>query len=159
MQEQKIETKIDITDVGTSADKKLAFTKTFNVEYVDPDTDKKVIGTFTVKRASLGDLSQFGIVKARLNGGQNVDRGIDWMNEMIAFCQVTLTDAPAWWDPIEMYDQTILVAVYGHVRSFQDSFRNRRVGQQRGPAANGSGAPAGDRVAPAVVEQEVQPPA
>jgi len=150
---------IDITDVETGADKKLAFTKTFNVEYIDPDTGKRLIGTFTVERANLGALSQFGIIKARLNGGMTVDRGIDWMNEMIAFCQATLTDVPAWWDPATSYDQALLVKVYGHVRAFQDSFRNRRVGEQRGAASSDGSGPTGDRVAPAVVVQEVQPPA
>lgn len=154
---EKSEDGIEINDVETGDEKKLAFTKTFIVEYTDPDTGKKVIGTFTVKRATLGDLGTFGILKSRLNGGLNVDGGIDWMNEMIAFCQATLTDTPAWWNPSDLYDQTLLVRVYGRVRAFQDSFRDRRVGEQRGAAANDGSGTAGARMAPAVVVQEVQP--
>ncbi len=148
---------IEITDVETSADKKLSFTKTFTIEYTDPDTGKKLVGSFTVKRATLGDLSTFGQLKARLMGGLNVDRGIEWMNEMIAFCQATLTDFPSWWDPTESYDQNLLHAVYMKVKSFQDSFRDRRVGEQRGNAQADSSATVGSGVAPAVVVPEVQP--
>jgi len=150
---------IDITDIETAGDKKLAFVKTFNIEYIDPDTGKKLIGTFTVERTNLGALSQFGIIKARLNGGMKVDAGIDWMNEMIAFCQVALTEVPSWWDPTTSYDQALLVKVYGHVRAFQDSFRDRRVGTQRSAAPNDGGGAPGSGVASAVVVQEVQPPA
>jgi hypothetical protein len=149
---------VKIDDVLSGVEKKLAFTKTFTVQYDDPDTGKLLNGQFTVKRASLGDLGQFGIIKSQLNGGQVVDRGIDWMNEMIAFCQVTLADTPQWWDPINLYDQTLLVKVYNHVRSFQDSFRVRRVAEQRGAAANDGSGSSGNGLAPEVVVQEVQPP-
>lgn len=147
---------VKIDDVPSSAEKKLSFTKTFNVQYNDPDSGKLLMGTFTVKRATLGDLQQHGIIKAQMCGGQNVDRGIDWMNEMISFLQVVLTDVPQWWDPTNLYDQTLLVMVYNHVRSFQDSFRVRRVGEQRSAAPNDGSTPAGDAVAPAVVVQKVQ---
>lgn len=148
---------VKIDDVQSSADKKLAFTKTFTVQWTDPDTGKVMVGQFTVKRATLGDIQQHGILKAQYNGGQNVDRGIDWMNEMISFCQVTLTDVPQWWDPVNLYDQTLLVKVYNHVRAFQDSFRGPRVAQQQRAASGDGGGAVGAGVAPAVVVPEVQP--
>ena len=114
-----------ILDLEGDASKKLAFTKTFTVDYMNPDDGKRLVGTFTVKRPTLGDLSQFGSVKARLNGGERVSRDIDWLNEMIAFCQVTLTATPDWWDPYTAYDEELLTLVFSHTRSFQDSFRKR----------------------------------
>lgn len=149
--------KIKITDVDTSAEKKLSFTKTFVVEYTDPDTGKKLVGNFTVERATLGQLANFGIIKARLNGGMKVEGYIDWMNEMIAFCQATLSDTPSWWDPQNSYDQALLVDVYNHVRSFQDSFRGPRVEQQQRAAQEAGSGSVGAGVAPAVVVSEVQP--
>jgi hypothetical protein len=116
---------VDIRDLEGDSTKKVSFTKSFVVEYLDPDTGNRLIGNFTVKRPTLGDLSQFGLMKARYNGGERVARDIDWLNEMIAFCQVTLTDTPDWWDPLNTYDEELLTIVYEHVRSFQNSFRNR----------------------------------
>lgn len=116
---------IDIRDLEADAGKKVSYTKSFTVEYVNPDTGDRIVGTFTCKRPTLGDLSQFGLMKARYNGGERVTRDIDWLNEMIAFCQITLTNTPDWWDPINSYDEELLTLVYNHVRSFQDSFRSR----------------------------------
>ncbi len=114
-----------IQDLEGDASKKVTYTKSFTVEYVHQDTGDRLVGTFTVKRPTLGDLSQFGALKARYNGGERVARDIDWLNEMIAFCQVTLTSAPDWWDPVNTYDEELLTLVFNHARSFQDSFRRR----------------------------------
>lgn len=116
---------IDIRDLEGDLGKKVSYTKSFTVEYINPDDGNRVVGTFTCKRPTLGDLSQFGVMKARYNGGERVTRDIDWLNEMIAFCQVTLTVTPDWWDPLNTYDEELLTIVYNHVRSFQDSFRKR----------------------------------
>ena len=116
---------VQIQDLDPGATKKVAFTKTFTVDYTNPDDGKHLVGSFTVRRPTLGDLSRFGLVKARLNGGEAVERQIDWLNEMLAFCQVTLSEFPEWWDPFNTYDEELLTMLYKHVRSFQDSFRNR----------------------------------
>jgi hypothetical protein len=117
------EKRVRIQDLESDATKKLAFTKSFTVEYVNPDDGKRLVGTFTMKRPTLGDLSHFGVLKARLNSGEQVGRDVSWLNEMIAFCQTTLTDFPEWWDPMNSYDDELLTMLYKHVRSFQDSFR------------------------------------
>jgi len=149
---------IKIRDLTPDSEKKLAFEKSFHVDYVDPFTGERLSGTFTVKRPTLGDLSEFGVIKARLFGGAlAVDRGIEWMNEMLAYTQVVLTKFPEWWDPTNSYDEDLLTMVYGHVRQFQNSFREARLARQRERAAKSGGGKAGDRVAPAVVVQEVQP--
>lgn len=114
-----------IQDLEGDAEKKLVYSKTFTVDYTNPDDGKRLVGTFTCKRPTLGDLSQFGSIKARLNGGERVSRDIDWLNEMIAFCQVIITTSPDWWNPYNTYDEELLTLVYTHVRSFQDSFRKR----------------------------------
>lgn len=116
---------VEIRDLEGDPAKKVEFTKSFVVEYLDPDTGNRLVGNFTVKRPNLGDLSQFGTLKARYNGGQRVQADIDWLNEMIAFCQVTLTVTPDWWDPLNSYDEELLTLVFNHARSFQDSFRKR----------------------------------
>jgi hypothetical protein len=114
-----------IQDLEGDASKKVVYSKTFTVDYTNPDDGNRLVGTFTMKRPTLGDLSQFGQLKARYNGGERVSRDIDWLNEMIALCQITITDAPDWWDPLNTYDEELLTIVYNHVRSFQDSFRKR----------------------------------
>jgi hypothetical protein len=115
--------RVRIQDLDAEVSKKLAFTKSFTVEYVNPDDGKRLVGTFTMKRPTLGDLSHFGLIKARLTGGEQVGRECSWLNEMLAFCQITLTDHPEWWDPMNSYDDELLTMLYKHVRSFQDSFR------------------------------------
>jgi hypothetical protein len=112
-----------VKDLEGDPSKKITYTKSFTIDYVNPDDGVRLVGTFTMKRPTLGDLSQFGVLKARLHGGEAVARDISWLNEMIAFCQATLTDFPEWWDPMNSYDEMLLTTVYKHVRSFQDSFR------------------------------------
>jgi len=116
---------IVIQDLEGDMSKKVMYSKTFTVDYLSPDDGNRIVGTFTVKRPTLGDLSQFGSIKARLNGGERVSRDIDWLNEMLAFCQVVLTNTPDWWDPYTAYDEELLTLVFQHARSFQDSFRKR----------------------------------
>jgi hypothetical protein len=116
---------VQIQDLEGENGKKVAYTKTFTVDYLNPDDGNRLVGTFTAKRPTLGDLSQFGALKARYNSGERVSRDIDWLNEMLAFCQITLTTSPDWWDPTNAYDEELLTLIYNHVRSFQDSFRRR----------------------------------
>lgn len=156
--EKDVDEDVDIRDLTPDNEKKLSFEKSFRVDYRDPFTGETFSGTFTVKRPTLGDLTQYGIFKSQLSGGEpSVDRSIAWMNEMIAFTRVALTKVPDWWDPMNSYDEDLLTKVYDHVRAFQDSFREARVARQRERAAkNGSGKP-GVGVAPKVVVPEVQP--
>lgn len=119
---------IDINDVATGDEKKLSFTKTFFFEYKSPEDGSRMAGQFTCQRPTLGAIGQLGVIKARLNGGQQVHPQIDFLHEMIAYCQVTLIETPDWWNPEEFYDANILRAVYDHVRSWEDSFRKQRVG-------------------------------
>jgi len=122
-QPQKIN--VVIQDLEGDASKKVVYSKTFTVDYTNPDDGGRVVGTFTVKRPTLGDLSNFGLTKARMSGGERVSRDIDWLNEMIAFCQIALTATPDWWNPYDTYDEELLTLVFNHARSFQDSFRKR----------------------------------
>lgn len=116
---------ITIVDVQQADDKKLNFTHSFRVDWKDPETDELNTGTFTCRRPTLLMISEIAIIKARLNGGEQVGRDIDFMNEMRAFLQVVLTKTPDWWKPDDFFDAAPLRKVWDHVRSWQDSFRKR----------------------------------
>jgi hypothetical protein len=131
--QEKTETPEDrevrIVDVVATGEKKLDFTTSFTVDWEDPETGKKLSGTFTATRPTLGLVGQIAVIKARLNGGEdNINPQVDFMNEMIAYLQVTLIDTPTWWKPSAFFSVTPIQSVWDWVRKWQDSFRNRRVG-------------------------------
>jgi hypothetical protein len=155
MGEKSERVQIRDVDAGDGA-RPVSYTKSFIVEDQDPVTGKKQVGTFTVKRITIGDLSTYGMLKARMAGGQvNLDPVPAWINEQIALCQVALTETPKWWNPAELFDDELLNEVYNHVRQFQDSFRIL-VGEGRGQAQDGGSPAIGAGVAPALVVQEVR---
>lgn len=125
--EQKHE-EVAIVDVNDTSEKKLETTLTFTMTYTNPETGKPLVGTFTAMRPTLAMIAQIAVYKAQLCGGQRIDPSIDFINEMIAYCSVVLTDTPKWWTPESFYDATPLRKVWDHVRSWQDSFRKRIVG-------------------------------
>ena len=118
------EKSIDFTDVDPAElEKKLAFTKSFMISYKNPDDGRTYSGRFTCKRPTLGDVTQIGIIKSRLLMGEKLNRELDYMNEMLAYCQVCLTEVPDWWNPEQSYDPALLVKVYEYVRHWESSFR------------------------------------
>lgn len=120
---------VTIVDIQQSEDKKLSFTHSFRVDWVDQETGQTNTGTFTCRRPTIGMIGEVAIIKARLNGGENVGRDVDFLNEMRAFLQVVLTKTPDWWKPDEFFEAAPLRKVWDHVRSWQDSFRNRSVAE------------------------------
>lgn len=113
---------VDVTDTEPE-EKKLKFQKSFQIEYTDPETGHVLIGVFTCHRLTLREIGQVGIIKARLNGGEKLDAHIDFMNEMLAYCQVALSKTPEWWHPEEDYEAALLRKVYDYVRAWENSFR------------------------------------
>lgn len=117
--------------------KKLDYTHTFTIDMEGEDGERK-LGEFTCHRATLGDLTRYGVIKARLCGGEMVDNGTSWLAEMVALCRVMIDEAPKWWDPENSYDEGLLAAVYDRVRAFQDSFRVKSVPEPGAAPSDGS---------------------
>lgn len=155
MADQK-DVEFDIRDQPSKDELKLETTKTFTVEWNNPETGITYMGVFTAKRPTLADAGQIAIIKARLCGGERVDADIDFVNEMIAYLQVVLTKFPDWWTPHEFFDASPLRKVWDHVRGWQDSFRARAVARRASADSADSAAKAADGVAPAVVVPSVQ---
>jgi hypothetical protein len=108
---------------------KLAFTKSFVFDYDSEEDDCRYLGTFTCRRLTLGLLGQFGVYKAKLNGGERVDPYIDQLHEMVAYLSFALTSTPDWWEPEGSYDPVLVRSIYEYVRSWENSFRKKRAGQ------------------------------
>lgn len=118
---------LEIVDVAGDGSKVLQFTTSFTATWRDRDTGRVETGTFTAKRPSLGQLGQIAVIKAKMNGGENVDPATDYMHEMMASLQVILTDYPGWWKPHDFFDVRPLREVWDHVRRWVDNFRNNRM--------------------------------
>jgi len=114
-------------------------TKTFHIDYHSKMDDKNYVGTFTVKKLTIGDLSRLGLLKARMADGfshsESTGRGIDdttnAINEMIAHFEVALIQKPDWFVPDDLIDLGILREVYGEVASFEADFLNRALPRER----------------------------
>lgn len=122
------EREVVIADLTGTDGKTIQSTTSFTVTWRNPETGKVLVGTFTARRPSLGQLGQIAVLKAKLNGGQNVDNQTDWLHDMMAGLQVCLVDFPDWWKPADFFTADPLREVWDHVRSWADSFRNKRVG-------------------------------
>lgn len=119
---------VAIVDVADDAGKTISLAKSFTVTWRNPETGHVKTGTFTARRPSLGHLGQIAVLKAKLNGGERVDPQTDFYHEMMASLQIILSDFPDWWAPADFFTADPLREVWDHVRSWIDSFRNKRVG-------------------------------
>ena len=103
--------------------------------------DRSFVGTFTVKKLTIGDLSRLGLIKARMADGlsynETTGRGIDdttnAINEMLAHFDVALIQKPEWFIPEELIDVGLIREVYSEVASFEANFLNRTL-QREEPA-------------------------
>lgn len=146
---------VEFFDVQSGDAKKLEMSLSFRMDWRNPETGEVLSGVFTAQRPNLRMLGEIAILKAQLCAGQSIDANVDFLNEMMAFCQVVLTKKPDWWKPEEFYDATPLRKVWDRVRGWQLSFRERAVGQRPGaPQDDGQAAPqravAGEVVVPEV---------
>ena len=148
---------VKLVDVTSTSDKKLEFTKSFRMEWRNPETDELLVGTFTCERPNLRKIGEIAIIKARLNAGERVNVDIDFLHEMFAYLQVVLTSVPEWWKPDEFFDASPVRKVWDYVRAWQESFRKKPVGERPGTAPGNSGNPTQNGMAAAVVVPEVQP--
>lgn len=115
---------VDIED-----EKTIQSTHSFTMTWNDTESGKVRTGTFTAKRPTLSQYGQIAVLKAKLNGGEKVADDIDFLHEMIASLQIILTEFPDWWKPQDFFDADPLREVWDHVRSWSNSFRNRRLGR------------------------------
>lgn len=107
-------------------------TKTFHIDFHSKMEDKTFVGTFTVKKLTIGDLSTLGLIKAKMADGLSYNeftgRGIDdttnAINEMLAHFEVALIQKPEWFIPEELIDVGLLREVYKEVASFEADFLN-----------------------------------
>ena len=121
---------VTITEVPPSGEP-VKFTKTFHVDYMDPDTGVHQVGTFVASRATIGMLAEIGVTTARLNGGVEPDSQTRFLNSMRAYCAVVLTTTPPWWDLDTSYDFQLLATVYDYTFAWEGSFRRKALEQRR----------------------------
>lgn len=122
-------------------------TKTFEIDMEGVDGER-YRGTFIVKRMTLADWGELGVLKSKLSGGYytvrdeygeptgvGLDPTIDYMISAWAQCWVaTKLQRPDWFDRETLEDNTVLNAVYKEVTEFENSFR-----KSRGNAGDGEG--------------------
>ena len=105
-------------------------TKSFSIDYLSEEDDRRYMGTFTCKKLTIRGLSQLGYRKAELCGGHSynpetgkgIDPGTAFLNEMIAHCEI---------DPENMTDLGLLNEVYKEVADFEANFRGGKPETQR----------------------------
>lgn len=111
----------------------MKMTKTFHIDYHSKMDGRNYIGTFTVKKLTIGDLSRLGLLKAKMsdgfshdiNSGRGIDETTNAINEMMAHFEVALIQKPDWFVPDELIDMGIVREVYSEVASFEADFLNR----------------------------------
>jgi hypothetical protein len=142
--------------------------RTFYIDHQSDVDGKKYAGSFTAKRLSLFEQAKVGTLKAQLSGGMHcnvetgsgVDLGTDFLNDMVAHCEVSIVNAPEWWNPREAFDLDMLRKVYEEVVKFR-TFREWTEGPTDGKRPSESGADKRpqaelDDLSPQVVDMEVQ---
>lgn len=134
-------------------------------------------GKFVSKKLSIRDLAALGVRKAQLNGGMHhdrenpghgVDEQTDEFNNMVAHLELSILEAPKWWNLDEITDIDLIARVYREVIAFENKFLGRRRGAQsdEGHDSDGSSEDGGTSDSPSadvardlreVVDEEVQP--
>jgi hypothetical protein len=127
-------------------------TKSFSIDFTSSMTGERYMGTFTVKKLTIRDLSRLGHRKAQLCGGFSYDgdagTGVDsataMLNEMIAHCEIALISKPEWFDAEKLTDLEVLNRVYEEVSSFEVNFLRNEPQAEGKEAAGSSQVPSGD---------------
>jgi len=115
----------------------------FYIEHRSRFDNRVYAGQFTCKKLSIKDLARIGVKKTQLNGGYHydeskpgcgIDAETDWMNSMLAHLELSIGQAPIWWNLDNIYDGDLLRIVYEKMMEFENSF----LVQRRSPS-DGSG--------------------
>lgn len=122
-------------------------TKTFSVDYTSEQDRMRYKGSFTIKKLGIRDLAALGVRKAQLNGGmyyneatpgRGVDEQTDDFNNMLAHFELSIKDAPEWWDLAQITDVELLGVVFREVIDFENSFLARKSSRKK-PGGDGDG--------------------
>ena len=106
----------------------IPLTKAFTIEHEGMD-GVKVVGQFSTKKLTMMEKVKVGVIKSRLTSGLQYDletrSGLsstyDDYAEAIAHCQVALTEKPAWFDPENITDDSLLFKVYKEVADLESA--------------------------------------
>ena len=107
----------------------------FSIDYQSDQDETRYQGKFTIKKLSIRDIAAMGVRKAQLNGGMHYDpahpgRGIDKdtdeNNAMIAHLELSIKDAPSWWNLDVITDTGLIVTVFQEVMTFEQTFLSRQ---------------------------------
>jgi hypothetical protein len=122
-------------------------TKTFSVDYNSEQDGMRYKGQFTIQKLGIRALAALGVRKAQLNGGMHHDesnpgRGVDEQtddfNNMIAHFELSVKEAPEWWDLDKITDVELLGIVFKEVLEFEQSFLSRKASRKK-PGRDGEG--------------------
>lgn len=126
----------------------------FSIDYESPVDERQYKGKFISKKLSIRDLAALGVRKVQLNGGMHHDRdnpghGVaeetDEFNNMIAHLELSILEAPKWWNLDEITDLELIARVYREVIAFENKFLGRRRGgNSGGDDSDGSGSSGGE---------------
>ena len=119
---------------------------TWNFSHFSQVENKQYDGQFSCKKMSIMELSRLGVRKTQLNGGfhfdetkpgAGIEEHIDSMNSMIAHLEISIIQAPVWFNLDFVYDPELLQLIYNEVAKFENSFFRR----QRSAPESGQGGP------------------
>lgn len=100
----------------------------FNIDYLSKADGKRYRGKFTTKKLSIMDISRVQVRTLQLNGGYHYDNkkpGIGvtesqaMTSNIIAHLEVSLVQAPNWWDLENIIDIELVTHVYEKVSDFE----------------------------------------
>jgi hypothetical protein len=109
----------------------MELTKQFYFKHKSSMDGKVYEGQFTTKKLSVKDLALIGVKKTQLNGGYHFDESnpgagvnaeTDWINTMLAHLEISVIQAPMWFNFETIYDAELLGEVFKRVSEFENSF-------------------------------------
>jgi len=101
-------------------------------------------GQFTVRKLSVKDIAKIGVRTTQLNGGfhhdpENPGSGIpaetNFINQMIAYLEVAVLQAPHWFNLEEIYDADLLGEIFQKAAEFENNFFRTVRGQNVAPGS------------------------
>ena len=158
-----------ISTGGSSSKQRLL--NDFVIDIYSEADGRRYKGKFTSKKLSIRDIAALGVRKSQLNGGMHhdiahpghgVDEQTDEFNNMIAHLEISIKEAPKWWDLDEITDVSLIGSIYKEVIVFENTFLGRiRSGEDdddgsgEGGSSSGEGESGSGSATSAVVDEEV----
>lgn len=121
-------TEVTIKDMTTQEQReKFPLEKHFTLSCVSVVDGKSYTGDFSIKKRGIGAIGRAGVIRARLNGGEQVDATTNYVHRMMAEVMVSVVEVKNadWFKELEtLPDIDILTALHKEVDSFEASFRS-----------------------------------